>query len=128
LPLPMVAATPPAEAPRDRRGRGVRPLVRRAERGDRDGRARAATRAASSGPAAAARRAPHRRGAALGLPDAARLALRPPHVSERVSGRTGSAPRANPSLMGGWRTMLTRGEWLRLSGFGGAVVLLHVLG
>src|SRR5437867_11979911 len=30
--------------------------------------------------------------------------------------------------MGRWRTMLTPGEWLRLSAFGGAVVLLHVLG
>src|SRR5947208_644963 len=30
--------------------------------------------------------------------------------------------------MGRWRTMLTPGEWLRLSAFGGAVVLLHMLG
>src|ERR671935_353363 len=27
-----------------------------------------------------------------------------------------------------WATMLTRREWLRLSGFGGGIVLLHVLG
>src|SRR5213595_3328347 len=30
--------------------------------------------------------------------------------------------------MGRWRTMLTPGEWLRLSAFGGAVLLLHGLG
>ena len=27
-----------------------------------------------------------------------------------------------------WTTFLTRAEWLRLSGFGGAVILLHLLG
>jgi high-affinity nickel-transport protein len=30
--------------------------------------------------------------------------------------------------MRSWKTMLTRGEWLRLGGFGGAVLLLHVGG
>ena len=27
-----------------------------------------------------------------------------------------------------WARVLTRGDWLRLSGFGGAVLFLHVLG